>query len=636
MGRMIVDGRKRFLELAVEPLIGVAAPVDPPREMQDDLAKCPVKTPNPSESIGRPTLPSVVTRLRGVFRPAEPSPSRRCLWGCFTLALIYAAGCAVLALHQSLSSPYAFADDAREHVFWMARYLDPALFPRDPIADYFQSLAPRGYSTLYWVLAKAGIAPLLASKLIPSFLSLIAVGYFFGLAFRVLRSLAGATLTAMLFAQCLWLNSDLASATPRAFFYPLFVAFLYYEIRGSFAGMLGAIILEALFFPPAALLSLGVLFWDNWCWRKGSLTLRRRPRGYFLLGIASVLTLLCLAPYWHQTSAFGPLVTYAQARQMPEFGPEGRVPYFFPSWWGRWIGGNGGIHNFPTRPLWFLAAFLWPLLRRYPELFPLLRVIPRGARPIPQVAAASLSLFAAAHLLFFHLYLPNRYTTAVMRVVLTLLVGGVLIALIDGTLRWLERSNPAWRRRVLPLMLVLIAAFLAYPLIIPRFPSGGYLTGDDPSLYRFFRQQPASIRIASLADEANNLPLLCQRSIIIGAECAVPFHPQYYLPLRSRGLQIARAQDSADPAIVQKCVRDQQIDFWLLDRAAFSRRYWVKSRLLRQLRLSAPGENLGESQDAAPLLQHPPAESIVYQDAHFLVLDAHRLFPRPSQRGNAR
>lgn len=318
---------------------------------------------------------------------------------------------------------------------------------------------------------------------------------------------------------------------------------------------------------------------------------------------------------------------------MPEFGPEGRVPFFFLSWWNYWIGGNGGIHNLPTRPPWFLAALLWPVLRRFPEQFPLLKAVPRGARPVPQVIGGALSLFALAHLFLFRLYLPNRYTQSTTRVLMILLAGGVTLGLIDAVLRWAEKrrseSQQAGEVFTLGAAAVLLGLMAGYPMLLPNFPTSGYVQGVAPGLYHFFELQPATIRIASLSDEVDNLPTFCRRSIIIGAECAVPFHPGYYLPLRDRGLQIARAQYSADPAVLQECVRDQQIDFWLLDRKAFSPYYWKKSRLLRQLRLSVADQSLGVAQGAMPILQRPPPGSVVYQDAHFIVLDARRLLAQP-------
>ncbi|CAN5399384.1 hypothetical protein BH20VER3_BH20VER3_10840 [soil metagenome] len=584
--------------------------------------------PSSREHANAPIDTSLSTGQGFLQATVFATSDRRWLCG-FTAAILYAAGCCLLALRQAFATPYTFADDAREHVFWMARYLDPDLLSNDLSADYFQTLAPHGYAGLYWLLARAGIDPLLASKCLPSILSLIAVGYFFGLSRRFLRSPAAATLATLLFVQCLWLNSDLSSATPRAFFYPLFIAFLYYQMRGSAAGVLVAVGLEALFFPPAALLSLGVLGWDRLHWDRG-LKLAKDARAYLLLAAASVIVLLCLAPYLHQTGKFGPPVSYDQARQMPEFGPDGRVPVFLSSWWGYWVGGNAGVHNFPLNPPWFLFALFWPVLRYFLNRFPALAIVPRGARPIPQTIAASLTLFASAHILMFRLYLPNRYTQSVMRVVLILLAGGVIFALVDAAIRCAGRFRPTWEATLAKLgVAAALLTILAYPLLLPEFPRSSYVKGAHPDLYQFFKSQPATIRIASLADEANNLPLLCRRSNIVGAECAVPFHPDYYLPLRNRGLEIARAQYSSDPEIVQQCVRDLKVDFWLLERKAFNRKYWKKSRLLRQLRLSKPAEALGEKHETPPFLQWPPAGSIAYEDARFLVLDARRLLKAP-------
>jgi pimeloyl-ACP methyl ester carboxylesterase len=161
----------------------------------------------------------------------------------------------------------------------------------------------------------------------------------------------------------------------------------------------------------------------------------------WLFAAAFGLILLFLWPWLDSVGAFGPLVTYAEARRMPEFGPDGRVPFFLPSLWGYWVGGNAGIHNLPTRPPWFLAALLWPVLRHFPERFPLLKAVPRGARPVPQIIGAAILLFAIAHVLLFHFYLPNRYTQPTMRVLMILLAGGVLLALIDAMLLWAEEQG---------------------------------------------------------------------------------------------------------------------------------------------------------------------------------------------------
>ncbi len=167
-------------------------------------------------------------RFFGFDGEVDGPGTRRWFAGC----MLYALVCGGLALRQAFASDYVLADDVRQHVFWMFRFLDPAVFPNDPIADYFQSIAPPGFSALYRALAALGIDPLLASKVIPLPLGLLTIGFFFGTAVRLLRSGPAAFLAAILLCQCLWLSSDLCSATPRAFFYPfvLLVSLLpYYE-----------------------------------------------------------------------------------------------------------------------------------------------------------------------------------------------------------------------------------------------------------------------------------------------------------------------------------------------------------------------------------------------------------------------
>ncbi len=529
----------------------------------------------------------------------------------FGFSMLYALACASLALRQALAGEFVLADDVRQHVFWMFRFLDPKLFPNDPIADYFQSIAPPGFAALYQFLAMLGIDPLLASKLIPFVLGLLTAGFLFGAALRILRSPAIAALATILLCQCLWLSSDLCSATPRAFFYPLFAAFLYYHVGNKRIAVLIVVFFQAIFFPPGALVSLGVIALDLVRVNEGRLKLERDYRAYLFCVLAIVVVSLALISYLRAAERFGPMVTYAKARQMSEFAPGGRVPFFYPDLWNYWMHGAGGLH-IQSRPSFLFAAFLWPIFAFFPRALSFLEHA-RG-QILLRIACAALALFAISHALLFRLYLPSRYTQHPGRVVLALAAAAVIMALVDSLMRWSMKRAPKFAFGFAGLLLLWI---VCYPLFLSHFPHVGYITGNAPNLYRFFAAQPPTIRIASIADEANNLPVFCRRSIIFGVETAVPFHPGYYFPLRRRGAAIARAQYSPDLATVQQCIREQHIDFWLLDRGAFTPQHLLYNRVLRQLRLKIP-----DNPSVAPFLEHPPARCVVFADAHFVVVDA--------------
>lgn len=335
--------------------------------------------------------------------------------------------------------------------------------------------------------------------------------------------------------------------------------------------------------------------------------------------------MLLLCWYLHTSAKAGPLISYPEARHMPEFfGPEGRVPFFSSSSWNYWLRGSSGLH-LTFRPQWFFVAFLWPVLRRLPECFPLLQR-PLQIRRLAQVAASALLLFFLSHAFLFRLYLPSRYTQHTFRVLFTLAAAGVIVALGDALIRF-GRKLAKDRRRLAAviapgLAILLFCAAVGWTLFLSKFPRAGYVIGAQDNLYRFFAEQPATIRIASLAEEANNLPAFCRRSIVIGVETAVPFHLRYYLPLRQRGVELVQAQYSGDLAVVQHCLRQQQISFWLLDRTAFTTGYAQNNRLRRQV-----GEPVPTVLSA--WMEHPPPHCVAFQDRRFVVLDARAVLALP-------
>ena len=130
------------------------------------------------------------------------------------LSLAVSLGYAVLALEDPLSQPYVIQDDARQYLFWMQRSLDPALFPNDLIANYFQSVTPLGYKALYGGAIALGLHPFQFNIVLPTILGLIATQYLFRLTFAILPIPFTAWIASVAFNQTLWMKDDLVSATP--------------------------------------------------------------------------------------------------------------------------------------------------------------------------------------------------------------------------------------------------------------------------------------------------------------------------------------------------------------------------------------------------------------------------------------
>jgi hypothetical protein len=557
----------------------------------------------------------------------------------FLASLLYAAICTILALRQAFHAPYVLADDVRQHVFWMFRFNDPSLFPHDLIADYFQSLAPLGYRSMYEMLSAIGLNPLLASKLIPAVLGMVAVGYCYGLAMQVLRAPGAAFLACVLFAQSLWMNTDLCSGTPRSFLYPLALAFLYYAVRRSRIGVLVTIVLQALFFPPIVFISIGVLILGLLHWSKWRFHFSKDRSDYILCAIALFAGLLAMVPYIISSSKFAPTVSVEAARKMVEFSPSGRIAFFDANLWNYWIKGNAGLH-FPSRPTYLWFTFLLPVLFLFPARFALTKSIAAGVRPLPQLALASLGMFFAAHVLLFRLYLPDRYTQHTLRIILSVAGGIVIMVLVDALLRLAENGALQKRRAqtacALALALALAATTVCYPFFLHQFPNAGYVTGEYPDLYRFFSSQPKTSLIASLSDEANNLPTYCNRSILIGSECAVPFHPAYYEFIQRRGFELMAAQYSDSLPLVQKFIRDNNVDFLLVERDAFSPHYVSGNHLVKQFVKIRDGISNRLQKGCIPVLTKLDKRCTVFKNAKFIVFDARAILSEPEAKQTAR
>lgn len=476
-------------------------------------------------------------------------------------------------------------DDARLHLVWLQQWIDPALFPNDPIADYYRAIAPLGFKALYWGAAKLGIAPLTLAAFLPTVLAVVTTGYLFGLTLQLVPQPGAAFLSVLLLNQNIWLKDDLVSASPRAFVYPLFAAFLYYLARRS-PLCLVCVALLGVFYPQVMLVSVGILSLRLVVWKGRSLRLSGDPWNWRIW----VAGLLCAGAtillYKLTVSAdVGAIATAAQMQAMPEFGAAGRRTYFGVEPLQFWFAGASGL-RLPLFPPIILVGLSWAILggaKRSPKspncLSPepfrkpfspdLSTTLNPDLSLLAQVVLASLGLFLLAHLLFPTLYLPSRYTFYSLRVVLAIASGIVLAMVCGWSWRWFTTHTPLnLRQKFIAGVGILFAiAVVVVPAIPPLFLScHSWVIGAHPSLYQFLANQPKSIRIASLSPEADNLPAFAQRSVLTGQEFALAYHPRFYQVIQQRTADLIRAQYSPHRNDLTTIIQRDSIDFWLLDR----------------------------------------------------------------------
>ncbi|MBC6419901.1 MAG: hypothetical protein GDA44_14635 [Prochloron sp. SP5CPC1] len=573
------------------------------------------------------TTSKVVTFFTGQSRQSKT------FW--FSLSLVFATIYGLLAIQQAFSSDYVVQDDARQHIFWMQRYLDPDLFPGDLIADYFQAVAPMGYAGLYKVMAALGIEPDFFSKILPLFLGLITAGYCFVLSLEIFPIPLSAFISSILFSQSLWCSNELSSGTPRAFLYPLLLAFLYYLLRQSRLICLILIGLQVIFYPAISLISLGLVAIRLIYWKDRKISLSENWKDYLLFAGGFCLV-LGLVLYTKSLSEFGPIVTRSEAVTMPEFQVGGRNAFFRPGI-DYWLGGRSGIfHGATFTPVTLTAGLALPLLLGLPVKTKVRKQVSSSIYILLQLLLTSLILYSLAHLLLFQLHLPNRYPGHTIRIISAITSGISWTIILDDTFRfckiWRSKRKAVSLRlistfsQILPLALtiiLLITIFFYYPLFIKNFPKAGYLDfSNAQSIYEFFATQPKNILIASLSGEADNLQTFSARSVLVSREHSYAYHKGYYTQIRQRAEDLISAQYSDDPSTLLRFIQAYDIDFWLLDKNAFTDAYISENSWLNQFQPMANDAASSLKQSINPILKQSIGACTVLDTLDWFILDA--------------
>ena len=580
----------------------------------------------------------------------QPNPSQKVVGIWLALSFGFGLFYSFLALQQAFAGPFIVQDDARQHVFWMQRFLDPELFQNDLIADYFQSVAPWGYRLLYQVGAWFSIPPFTFNKLLPLPITLVITLYCFRLTMALLPVPFAAFTSTVLLNQTLWMNSDVASATPRAFIYPLLVAFLYYLVQGSLLPCLITLLLQGLFYPQTLLLSLGVLTLRMLRWRQEQSFFKapwkkltwsdRQQRRFSLIAFATAFAILLI--YALQSSAYGPTISKAEALQLPEFFSGGRSSFFSDDFVKFWFQGRSGIyHRKLLTPATQALALLLPFffLRSKATGKPRLALLQQTQKlgVLTQLTLTSVGMFFIAHALLFKLHLPSRYVQHSLRIVLAIGSAILITSWIDSLIRWAGLDlkpkmhlGKSWVGGSLALLLMATVAF--YPLTLKSFLSPGYVTVGYHDFYRFMAQQPKDSVMASLSRRADNVGSLAARSVFASREHSIPYHTGYYGPLRDRLQRLIAAQYAPDLAAAQTLIREAGITHWLLDGQSFNPEALADDDWLLQYQPEMDTA-IASLQSGQPVALAEPAlhqACAVFNQEGLILLDADCLLQQPS------
>ncbi|MBD2546698.1 hypothetical protein [Planktothricoides raciborskii] len=555
----------------------------------------------------------------------QSTKSRTIFW--FSLALTFATIYGGMVLQQAFTGEYVIQDDARQHIFWMQRFIDPGLFPNDLIADYFQTVAPWGYTNLYRLMTWVGITPILLHKLSPIILGLITTAYCFGITIELFPVPIAGFLSSLLLNHYIWMRDDVVSGTAVAFVYPFFTAFLYYLLRRNLFGSCLAIALEGIFYPQAVLISSGILILQLCHWKKWQVYLSHQRKDYLFSGICLIVALIVMLIYALKSNGYGPVITADAARQMPEFLTKGKSEFFTQEFGHFWFSGqrSGMLPRLGTT-LPLIASFFLPFILLLNSKIVPLKAVTKNLGYLLQITIASLAMFFIAHLFLFRLHLPSRYTEHSLRIVTAIAAGIAIALIIDALLNWGKKPGKiAPNKPILSLILAggLIALVVLEPTWLKRFPRTDYVVGSVPQVYEFFAQQPKDILIASVAEEVNNIPAFSQRSILIGGEgYPVPYHTGYYRQIRDRTLDLITAYYSQNLNQLEEFIQEYSIDFFLVETGSFTPDYIRQSNWMMQYQPAANQAIAQLETGSSPLLAQIGDRCTRLQVKNLKIIDA--------------
>ncbi|MHC1790739.1 hypothetical protein [Solidesulfovibrio sp.] len=465
----------------------------------------------------------------------------------------------VLAHRLGLVSPYVVNDDVRQQLFWMARWLDPALYPPDFLSEYAAAYVPAGVKALYFGAAAGfGLDPLAFSKLLTGALFVVLALALYGLGATLEGPVLGWFAAAMAWSMPYFLK-NISGGLSRAFAGPLLALFLLAWMRRSGRGMAWVLLLEAAAIPYIAILCAGCACLDALLARltdRPAAPFPSRPGHGLVLAAAGVAVFAMN----HDLAAkgYGPLAGRAVLAAGPEFTAAGRLdlyplpnPFLDLLYWP--FEGIGLFLEWGLVPgivsLAVLAPVLWLGARRAPW-----RELAAKARPAAMLLAGSLGLYVLARAIALALFVPDRYISYTINLLYALLLAVCLRHALAGLL---SRPGAAVG------LILLAVGFGSWRLT----GVGLYDYRPDAPLYAAVAALPRDAVLAGNARDMDNVLTFGRRNVVATFELAHPWSTGAWKVMLPRLAHQAEAYYAKDPTTVREFARVYDVD-WMVVREA--------------------------------------------------------------------
>lgn len=417
-------------------------------------------------------------------------------------------------VNQYVPAVYAFSDEG----------LSKAYLDGDLILSYMVAKNSPGHLYLYYAFARY-FDPLILTKILPFLLAALSSLLFY-MIIKVLKNETAGFYAALIFSFYVWTSKYgfFSGGLPKAFAFPLLLLFIYFFLKKKIILCVLTLVLQILFYPIAAVLSLAVY---------GISFFKRNKREKKSLIIFCCIGLACFLLSWFiylQPNEFlGRTVNLSKMITMPEFGPDGRDRLFLDSFFDFLVSEDGsGI--LVSRTIFFLfpvfvLSFFYLRKKRFkiPEI-------------LLNILYSSFIVFSFSYVLLLYLFFPGRYLEFTLPIFIIAVISFSIAEVFDSFFRRLKY------KALIHLLFTVFIIIVFKPFLHTN------LENFEHEIYSDIVELPQDAFLAGHPYDMDPVLTFTKRRVFIQFEVSTAWYKNYYARIRQRTYDFFKAyySDSLD------------------------------------------------------------------------------------------